>query len=123
MEQSVRDTMRAALLNFIWAGKKGGSEFSDAMHNFYRRWFIQGQSDYRAGNPMPEEALLNEHSEAGWHMGWNADAAVEARGLRLSNLGIFRPKPVSLEYLDDEPQDMSEMQGKGNNPKADKDGA
>ncbi|KKK50877.1 hypothetical protein LCGC14_3120590, partial [marine sediment metagenome] len=33
-----------------------------------RRWFIQGQSDYRAGNPTPDK--MNRSQANSWLMGW-----------------------------------------------------
>jgi hypothetical protein len=74
-----------------------GGQFSDSLSSFYRKWFIQGQADYRAGNAMPGECEFDEASIEAWNMGWQCDAAVEERGLKLSDLGVITPPPSALE--------------------------
>jgi len=83
----------------------GRMEFSvsinDAQSNFYRKFFIQGQADYRAGFSMDISFRDNASAVEAWNMGWQADAEVERRGLKLSNLGVIVPKPLDLEYVED----------------------
>ena len=85
-----------------------GTAFGEAMSNLYRRWFVQGQADYRAGNSRPDG--LNESATEAWLMGWQCDAAVEARGLRLSDLGLFMAPPDAMETVD---ASVPDVQGKG----------
>jgi hypothetical protein len=46
---------------------------------------------------MPDACYLHESSVEAWNMGWQCDAEVERRGLKLSDLGLIVPKPIALE--------------------------
>jgi hypothetical protein len=67
----------------IW---NNGVRVYRAMDNAIRSYFIQGQSDYRAGNQQP--AGMNKTQHGAWLMGWQADAEVDRRGLQLAPLGL-----------------------------------
>lgn len=64
---------------------KWGNHINKAFDLMVRRWFIQGQADYRAGNPTPED--MNRTQANSWLMGWQADAAIDKLGLILAPLG------------------------------------
>jgi len=99
-------------LNFDARSRFG--EVAEALGSFYRKYFIQGQSDFRAGFAPADDIRNNSTAYEAWQMGWQADAAVEQRGLTLSHLGIIVPKPVDLDYVE-EIDSVSNVQGEGSN--------
>jgi hypothetical protein len=72
---------------------------NDLLFSLYRKFFIQGQADYRAGCAPAPEVEFDERAIEAWNMGWQADAEVEKRGLQLSSLGLITPPPSELEEL------------------------
>ena len=73
------------------------SYYVEEMSKHYRQWYVQGQADYRAGNPPPEEIQGLEMAEEAWNMGWQSDAFADEKGLLRSWLGTHNVSPTSLD--------------------------
>jgi len=88
--------------------------FKEALSNIRRKYFIQGQADYRAGFAMPDAVRSNVTASESWNMGWQCDAEVERRGLKLSDLGLIVPKPeLAKDFYYEEADSVSDVQGAG----------
>lgn len=70
----------------MWNTQFRYKPMNQAFSAMVRRWFIQGQADYRAGNSTPDE--MNRTQANSWLMGWQCDAEVDKRGLQLAPLGL-----------------------------------
>jgi hypothetical protein len=76
-----------------------GSFYHENASKHYRHWYVQGQADFRAGNPPPEEILGNESAEEAWNMGWQSDAAAESMHKPFSFLGTHSVVPSGRDDM------------------------
>lgn len=79
-EQESRDRIKK-----MWNTQFRYKPLNMAFDLMVRRWFIQGQADYRAGNSTPKD--MNRTQAKSWLMGWQCDAEVDKRDLELAPLG------------------------------------
>jgi len=72
------------------------SRIFEKVTSLIRKWYIQGQADYRAGNKMPKEIEGNHSLTEAWLMGWQSDAYADTHNLPFSKLGDIYFEPTSL---------------------------